>query len=460
MRILILGAGQVGSTLAASLVAEGTDIVVVDTDEARLTSLSERYDIGTVLGHAAHPDILRRAGGAEADLVIAVTALDEINMVACEVCHRLFSGEHPQKRIARIRAAAYLAHPELFCPEFIPIDVLISPESEVTAHIQRLIAHPGALQVIEFGAGRLELVGMRAQLDGPLVGKELRTLREHLPAIDLRIAAIYRRLQAVEPTGDTVIEPDDDIFFLAASEHIPEVMNEFHRSEGEVRRLVIAGGGHIGARLAETLETAYDIKLIEHNEARSRQLSAQLRHCLVLRGSATDQELLEEIGVDQADVFCALTNDDEANIMASLLAKRMGARKVMTLMTNPAYVDLVQGASIDIAISPQLITIGSILKHLRQGDLVSVHSLRRGAAEALEVIARGEAGRSRLVGHTIATLELPPGTRIGALIRGETVLMAHHDTVIEDGDRVVFFVTDKRSIPDVEKLLQPVFRLF
>ncbi len=446
MRILILGAGQVGATLAASLASEDNDITVVDTDAACLADLAERYDIATVQGKASFPSVLVKAGAKEADMLIAVTASDEVNMVACEICRRLFQTPN---RIARIRATEYLNFPGLFTTENLTIDTLISPEQKVTDHIARLIKTPGALQVLDFAEGRVRLAGVRAKMDGLLVGHALKELNQHLPNVDIRVAAIYRAGNTVVPTGDTVIHVNDEVFFIAEAEDLRRVMNEFRRVEGDYRRVVIAGGGNVGERLALALEKDYDVKLLEFNAGRSRRLAEVLGSTLVLQGSASDRELLIEAGVRNADVFCALTNDDDANIMSSLLAKRLGARTVITLVSNPAYADLIEGTDIDIAVSPQQITIGSILTELRQGEVVSVHSLRRGAAEAIEVIA---GGNCRLVGRAISELDLPEGATIAALVRENDVLMAHGSVQILPDDHLVVFVSDKRSIPDVEKL--------
>jgi trk system potassium uptake protein TrkA len=349
MNIMILGAGQVGATLAASLASEDNDITVVDTDADALKELSERYDIATVCGKASLPNILLKAGAKTADMLIAVTASDEVNMVACEIAHHLFGTPN---RIARIRATEYLQFPELFSTENLSIDTLISPEQAVTDHLTRLLETPGALQVLDFAGGRIRLIGVRARADGLLVGHQLAELRQHLPDVDVRVAAIYRRGEAIKPLGDTRIEADDEIFFIAETEDLTKIFTEFGRIEGQYRKVVIAGGGHVGERLATALESRHAITLLELNTARSKELASKLNHTLVLNGAASDRELLQEAGVPQADVFCALTNDDEANIMSSLLAKRLGAKKVVTLISNQAYADLVQGTDIDIAISP------------------------------------------------------------------------------------------------------------
>ena len=450
MKIIILGAGQVGGTLAEHLASEANDITVVDTDGERLRDLGDRLDIRTVQGRASLPNVLRQAGADDADMLVAVTNSDETNMVACQVAYTLF---HTPTKIARVREAAYLTRgEELFDNDAIPVDVLISPEQVVTNYIKRLIEHPGALQVIDFAEGKAQLVAVKAYYGGPLIGQQLRQLREHMPNVDTRVAAIFRRDRPITPRGDTIIEADDEVFFIAAKANIRAVMSEMRRLDESYKRIVIAGGGQIGERLAEAIESRYQVKIIEMSPARCRYLSDTLDSTVVLQGSASDRDLMLEENIADADVFLALTNDDEANIMSSLLAKRLGAKKVMTIINNPAYVDLIQGGDIDIAISPQLATIGTLLAHVRRGDIVSVHSLRRGAAEAIEAIAHGDSKSSKVIGKAIRDIGLPPGTTIGAIIRDEEVIIAHDDTVIATGDHVILFLVDKKHIRDVEKL--------
>jgi trk system potassium uptake protein TrkA len=451
VKIIILGAGQVGGTLAEHLAGEANDITVVDTDGDRLRDLGDRLDIRTVQGKGSYPAVLRQAGADDADMLVAVTSSDEANMIACQVAHTLF---HTPTKIARIREAAYLTRAGLFDKNAIPVDVLISPEQVVTNYIKRLIEYPGALQVIDFAEGKAQLVAVKAYYGGALVGQPLRQLRAHMPNVETRIAAIYRRDRAILPHGDTVIEADDEVFFIAAKADIRAVMGELRRLDENYKRIVIAGGGNIGERLAEAIESRYQVKIIEVSPARCRYLSEHLDSTVVLQGSSSDRDLLLEENIGNTDLFLALTNDDEANIMSSLLAKRLGARKVMTLINNPAYVDLVQGGEIDVAVSPQLATIGTLLAHVRRGDIVSVHSLRRGAAEAIEIVAHGDSKSSKVVGRAIKDINLPTGTAIGAVIRDEQVLIAHDITVIESGDHVIMFLVDKKCIREVERLFQ------
>jgi len=451
MKILILGAGQVGTSVAEVLASEAGDITVVDTDAKKLEELRARLDIGTVQGEAAHPEVMARAGAEDADMVLAVTNSDEINMIACQVAYTLF---HTPTKIARVRSSGYLSHPQLFTQEALPVDVLISPEQLVTDYVQRLIEYPGALQVLDFAGGKVQLVAVKAYYGGPLVGHKLKTLREHMPGIDTRVAAIYRRGKAIAPEGDTVIEADDEVFFIAAKRHIRVVMKELRRMDKPVKRIIIAGGGNIGMRLAKALEHKYQVKLIDHNPERSQQISEELGKTIVLFGDAADEELLLDENIEHTDVFCAVTNDDEANILSAMLAKRLGAQKVMALINRAAYVDLVQSGIIDVAISPQQATIGSLLTHVRRGDVSAVHSLRRGAAEAIETVAHGDENSSRVVGRAVDGIDLPPGTNIGAIVRNGEVIIAHHDTVIQAEDHVILFVVDKDRLPEVERLFQ------
>lgn len=451
MKIIILGAGQVGSSLANNLASEANDITVVDVDSDLLHDLQDRLDLRTIKGQASHPDVLKRAGAEDADMIIAVTNSDETNIVACQVAYTLF---HTPTKIARVRSQAYLQHPELFTHEAMPVDVIISPEQLVTDYVHRLIEHPGALQVLDFSGGRVQLVAVKAFYGGPLVGHQLKTLRDHMPGVQSRVAAIYRRGLAINPKGTTVIEADDEVFFIAAKKDIRSVMSELRKLEKPVKRVIIAGGGNIGKRLAKALEHNYHVKLIDHNGPRTRAISEELENTIVLQGDAADEELLLEENIEQTDVFCAMTNDDEVNILSAMLAKRLGARKTMALINRAAYVDLVESGDIDIAISPPQATIGSLLAHVRRGDVVMVHSLRRGAAEAIEAIAHGDASSSKVVGKAIEDIKLPDGTTIGAVVRGEEVLIAHHDTVIQAEDHVLLFVVNKKRIPEVERLFQ------
>ena len=460
MKIIIIGAGQVGSTLAENLAREYHDITLIDLDETRLQFIQDHHDIRTVTGTGCHPDILLAAGIEDADMLVSVTNSDEINIVACQVAHSIFG---TPKKIARIRARNYFNKDYkdlLFSDSNMPVDVLIAPEQAVTDYVRKLVEQPGALQVLDFADGVIRMIGMRATKNSPLVDQKLKTLKEHVPKADARVAAIYRRNKAIVPSGETIIEDGDEVFFIAAKKNIKKVMSELRKAERPYKRIIIAGGGNIGYRLAVALESSLNIKIIEVNLERATFLSEQLNHTVVLSGSASDQELLLDENIDKTDVFIALTNDDEVNIMASLLAKRLGAKKVMTLITNPVYANLMQGGEIDVAISPQLATTSSVLAHVGRGDTGVVHSLRRGAAEALEFIVHGDVNNSKVVGKEIGNLVMPVGTTVAALVRDSEVIIAHHDVIIKNNDHVIVVVINKNKTKAVEKLFAAEPNLF
>ena len=450
MKILILGAGQVGRTAAQALAREeANEVTVVDVNEEVLRDLQDRLDVRTVAGNAAHPTVLEAAGGAEADIIVALTSSDEVNLVACDVAFTLF---RTPTKIARLRAHEYASRPELFRTDGLSVDVIISPEQLVTEYVERLIHHPGTLQVLDFADGKVRLVGVRTGRGGLLVGHPLRELTKHLPNIEVRVVAIYRDGRSVQPDGETIISEGDEVFFLAAHEDIRRAMAEMRHGDDPARRVMIAGGGHIGFRLAKTLEKSNQVKLIERDARRARRVSELLENAIVLHGDAADEELLIEENIDSTDVFAAVTNSEEANILSAMLAKRLGAHKVMALINRPSYTELVESSSIDIAISPQTITIGSLLAFVRRGDVVRVHALRRGASEALEAVVNGDERSSRVAGRTVAQIPLPEGASIGAIVRGDEVIMAHHDTRVLTDDHVILFLADRRHLEAVERL--------
>jgi trk system potassium uptake protein TrkA len=373
-------------------------------------------------------------------------------MLACQIAFTLF---RTPTRIARIRARALTSREQLFAPGGIPVDVAISPASLVTDYIEQLIRFPGALQVLDFADGRVRLVATRAHRGGALVGHPLRELPKHIPNVESRVVAMYRGGKGIIPDGDTVVQEDDEVFFIAARKDIRAVLREMRKLDDPVRKVVIAGGGNIGLDLARALEKSnHQVKIIERDYQRARQISEQLTRTVVLHGDSADEELLLEENVDSADVFVAVTNAEEANILSAMLAKRLGAKKVMALINKIAYAELVESGTIDIAISPQQITLGTLLAHVRRGDVVKVHSLRRGAAEAIEAVAHGEARESRVVGRMVEDIRLPRGATISAVVRGDEVLMAHHDTLIQADDHVILFIADRRQIDEVERLFE------
>lgn len=464
MNIIILGAGRVGESVAESLVSERNDITVIDTNPQRLRDLQDRLDLRGVPGNGIQPSVLEAAGARDADMLIACAPADETNLVVCKLAHDLFN---IQTTIARIRSPEFTQGSPLMGRDGFAVDQVICPEASVTSYIRKLIEYPEALQVLEFAGGAVSLIAVRAVTGGPMVHHIISELPQLVPQVEMRFVAIYRKNeqgqdQRVVCDGSTRIEPGDEVFVLAATENIRRVLDALRRRDHPVRRVMIAGGGRIGLRLAREIEGSCAVKIIEPNAQRCEYLTTQLRsEVLVLNGDSTDEELLERENVEDVDLFIALTSDDEDNIMACLLAKRMGARRVLALINRRAYADLVQGTQIDIAVSPAQTVIGELLAHVRRGDVEAVYSLRRGAAEALEAVAHGDRKSSKVVGRRIDELPLPKGAQIGAIVRtiedAETyrrVIIPHHDTVIESGDHVIVFVPRKRMVREVEKLFQ------
>ena len=453
MNILILGASQVGISIAEVLVGEENDVTVVDIDKATLSQLQNRLDIHTVAGNAAHPSVLRAAGAEDASLILAVTNNDEVNLVACQIAETLFS---TPTKIARIRAREYLNNSDLFSDESgFKVDVVISPEVIVKDHITRLIEFPGALQVLDFANGLVQLVGVKAIAGGALINLPLTELKTHMSGVESRVAAIYRDSEIITPKSDTLIKEGDEVFFVAAREHIKGVMNEMRGKTDKTKRIFIAGGGNIGLSLAKELEQkGYSIKLIEFNSKRADIIADSVNKTIVLNGDAADAGLLLQENIEAADVFCAVTEKDEINILSANLAKQLGAKRVMALVNKPAYVEHLEHKDINVIISPRVATIGSVLAHIRRGDVVAVHSLRRGKAEAIEAIAHGDKNSSKVVGKGVRDIPFPAGTGIGAIVRDNRVIIPNANTIIESEDHVIIFMDNKSSITDVEILFQ------
>jgi trk system potassium uptake protein TrkA len=471
MKIVILGAGRVGESVAESLVSEKNDITVIDSDPQRLRQLQDRFDLRGVVGNGIQPSVLREAGIEDADMLIACAPLDETNLVACKVAHDIFN---VPTTIARVRSPEFENDSPMMGKSGFAVDQVICPEESVTRYVRKLIEYPEALQVLEFAHGLVSLIAVRAVAGGPLVQHNLAEIPQLVPGVDMRIVAIYRQ-DTVLPVleGSTRIEAGDEVFVLAATEHIRTVLGALRKMDRPVKRVMIAGGGKVGLRLAREIQGHYQIKIIEPVQARCEYLATQLDDSvLVLQGDSTDEELLGDENVQDMDLFLALTSDDEDNIMGCLLAKRLGARRVLAVINRRAYADLVQGTAIDIAISPSHAVIGELLAYVRRGDVEAVHSLRRGAAEALEAIVRGDRKTCRMAGRRIDEVGLPKGAQVGAIVRGlhrsdgsridrgaarearPEVIIAHHDTVVQTNDHVIVFVPRKRMVREVEKLFQ------
>jgi trk system potassium uptake protein TrkA len=458
MRIVVLGAGRVGESVAESLVSERNDITLIDPDAPRLRELEERLDLRGVPGNGIHPSTLERAGIADADMLIACATQDETNLVACKIAHDVFN---VPTTVARLRSPEFVDGGSLLQRQGFAVDHVICPEESVVRYIQKLIEYPEALQVLEFAKGRAQLIAVRVTAGSTLANRTLGEFRQQFRSAPVRVVAVYRQDQELPCEAQTQVRVGDEVFLLADEHSLRSVLVAAHTRDKPVRRVMIAGGGNVGLRLARRLAGQCEVKLIERSTTRCEYLASQLpSDMLVLQGDGTDEELLGDENVGDMDLFLALTSDDEDNILSAMLAKRLGARRVLSLINRRAYADLMQGSTIDIALSPAQTVIGELLAHVRRGDVVAVHSLRRGAAEALEGVAHGDAKTSRLVGRTVPEVDalLPDGVRLGAVVRGEgeaqRVLMPNPDTRIENDDHLIIFIPNKRHVREVEKLFQ------
>ena len=453
MKILILGAGQVGSTLAKYLSEDkDNDITIIDKDEANLLDLQRHLDVKTICGYGSYPNILEEADIRNMDMVIAVTKSDEGNMLACQMAHTLYRVD---KKIARVRTAEYLHRKELFSNDAIPIDFVITPEGLITNYIKRVVEEPGAEQVFEFDNGLVQLVETRAYAGTPIVGHSIKELHKHLPNIQMRIVSLYRNGRAIPAYGDTVIKDGDRVYFVTKRDSVSKVLKEFRRLDKTYRNIIIAGGGRIGSNLAKYLEKNHRVRIIEMNKERVKELADELEEALVLRGNASDEELLLEEGIENTDLFLALTDSDEINVIVSILAKRLGAHKTIALVKRNVYEDLAeQSEDVDMVISPDQITTSGILAHIRKGDTMMVHSLRQGKSEAIEVIVHGDKDHSDVVGRSIEKINLPDGVVVGSIVRNEEVIMGSRKLVIEENDHVLLVLTDVNKIHEVEELFE------
>lgn len=453
MRIIILGAGRVGFTVASNLSSEAIDITLIDKDQKVLDTACERLDVSAICGNVSHPDVLESAGIRQADIIIAVTDSDETNMMACQVAHHLFN---VPKKIARVRAQAFLdVQEQLFNTGAVPIDIIINPENEIVHFIKNLILHPGAQQVLSFADNAINLVETKCHRNSPLVGSSLQDLSTELQGTYARVAVIYRDGNIIIPKSDTIIVENDRLFFIAASSDIKKVLGQLFNQNKPYKRLTIAGGGRIGLGLAKELESILQVKIITKSTQRAYNLSEQLDHSIVLCGDAADEEFLRDENIDKTDVFCTTSNDDETNILCSMLAKSLGAKVVMSLVDRNAYMSMIDNGSIDNVIYPQHITIGKILSQVRQGDISSVHSLLRGKAEAFETVIQHHEEKNELIGKTISAIKLPKGSLVIGLVRNGLSIPTKHDVIIDEGDQLVVFVSDKSLISQVEAIFQP-----
>ena len=452
MNILILGAGQVGSELTEILSEDGHSITLVDLDEEKLEKESEQHDIKIVSGNCCYPQTLEDANIQDTELAIAMTEWDEVNLVACQMIKHL---NKKTRTMARIRAREYLKGKgnKIFENGEYSKDVLISPETLITEYISKLVQLPGALQVLDFGNGRASMVSVKAVEDAPITGHKISELKEHIPNADARVAAIYREEEIIIPSGDDFIKDGDEVYFISARANIKKVMSEIRPADSKHKSIMIAGGGKIGRRLAKTLEDKFSVvKIIEKSRKRGDYLSENLDHALVLNGDATDEDLLIEEGIEQIDMFCSVTDSDEANVMSSLLAKKLGAKKVLSLMNKQSFLDLIHQGEVDITVIPNEITIGVVLKNITKAKIERAHTFKKGKSEALELIASQEI-TPKIIGKGIEDIKLPNGCTISAIIREKEVKIAHHDVKIHENDHLIIFLSDKKLFPALETSL-------
>ncbi len=433
------------------------DVSIIDTDENALRNIGSLVDVQTVVGNGASPVLLEQVGAADTDMLLALTRSDETNLLACKMAADFFNIPN---RIARVRSSDYLDYgaedghiPAL---DAFAVTDSIHPEQLVTRHLAGLLDYVRALQVLRFAGDFARLMVVQTRNGDPLNGRSIIQIGDMLPEnTDCQICAVYRGSRLIVPQPDTLIQEGDEVCFVGHSRQIATIMNVLFQREQSNRRIMIAGGGNVGYRLAKQLENRFDIKIVEQGGARAEWLAENLDNTLVLHGSATDEALLAREYIDEIDVFCAVTNDDENNIMAGLLAKNLGARRVISIINRSRYVDLLTGNQIDIVVSPHMITIGSVLAHIRRGDVAAVYPLRRGNAEVIEVVVHGDKKTSALVGRRVEQVKWPSGCHLAAVVRGEEVAMGrHHDLEFADGDHLVIFVTRRRALAEIEKLIQ------
>jgi trk system potassium uptake protein len=454
MRIVILGAGVTGSSVAGALASEENDIVVIDFNPLLLDALKERFDIATVAGNAAHPSVLEQAGVSSADIVIAVTDSDETNMLACVIINALYSRP---KTIARVRAIDYMKNPKLFGSDAgIPVDHVISPEQIVMESIRHLIDFPGVLHVSDYAGGLVRLFSVRVSENGVLTGKKINTIKDYFTSGKIRVAAIFRQGLPQLISGESIIQTDDEVFLVAPSTEIRRVLKELNKLEAPLKRIIVAGGGHVGKRLALALENDYQVKIIEKNPNRAQKIANDLSKTVVLLGDCADESLLLDEGIESADLFCAITDNDGVNIISAALAKSLGVRKTICLLNHSSYTKLLPGTGIDVAILPNQETLGSILKHVRRGDVAQVTALCGGRSEVIEAIAHRGDGTNSVVGLPVSKVKFPAGIVLGALIRNNQVIAIHHDTVFEENDHVIMFAMDKKLVTNIESTFQPL----
>ncbi|MEK1855112.1 MAG: Trk system potassium transporter TrkA [Phyllobacterium sp.] len=458
MRVIICGAGQVGYGIAERLAAEDNDISVIDTSPQLVQAVRDTLDVRGFVGHGAHPDVLAAAGADQADMIIAATLYDEVNIVACEVAHALFN---VPTKIARIRAQAYLQphYQDLFSRDHMPIDVIISPELEVGEMVLRRIALPGVSDVVRFANDEIIVLAVECLEDCPVINTPLFHLTDLFPDLPATVMAITRNDELLIPGSSDQMQAGDIAYVATTKLQVQRTLALFGHEEPEAKRIVIAGGGNIGFYVAQTIEARQPrtkVKVIESSLDRANLIADELRRSLVLHGSALDQKLLTEAEIQDADMLVALTNDDQVNLLAAVMAKRLGCQSNLVLINNPDYLDLSKALGIDAHISPRAVTISRVLQHVRRGRIRAVHSVQKGRAEIIEAEALET---SPMVGASLRDLDLPSGLRIGAIYRNGEVIKPDGSVRIKPKDRVVLFATSE-TVKQVEQMFRVSLEFF
>ena len=458
MKVIVCGAGQVGFDIARHLSSEGNDVTVIDQRPDLIRKMNDTLDVRCVLGSASFPAILESAGASDTDMIIAVTAQDEVNMLACQVAHSLF--KVPTK-IARVREQAYLqpVYSDLYTRENLPIDAIISPEIEVARAIIRRLSMPGAIDMIPLAGDKVRLIGVRCMPDCPLLNTPLRQLSQLFPDLNVIIVAVVRDGLSSIPQPDFQLIAGDEAYFIVDSAHVARAMTAFGHEEQEARSVVIFGGGNIGlflARQIEKLDNGMYSKMVEINRQRAEFVAQSLKNTLVLNGDALDSAFMEEVGIQSAETAIAVTNDDETNILTALLAKRQGCKRVIALVNKIDYASLSASLGIDVVVLPRAITVSSILQHVRKGRIHAVHSLQDGFGELIEADALETSG---LVGRPLKDIDLPEGVMVGAIVHDGLVIKPRSSTIIEKNDRVILFAAAE-AVKKVEKMFSVSLEFF
>ena len=448
MKILILGAGRVGSSLASTLSKQQYEVSVIDLSKDKLQRLQEDFDLAVEVGHGSYPSTLKKAGADEETILLAVTNSDECNITSCQIAKSKFN---VKKTICRLSNASYLDSLDAFGDN--NIDIAISPENEVTEHLVDLIKHPGAEQIESFANGSIKVVSVKAKKDGMLVNRELKSIKSDMPDTNTFVPAIYRKGKPLMPDGKTIIKENDEIYFLAAESDIDSVVQEMRLQDSSSSRMMIVGGGKIGFALAKTLEEDYKIKVIDPSDDRCEVISNQLNRTIVLKGEGSDEELLKSENIENIDIFCALTNDDETNIMSAFLAKKLGAKKTIIIVNNYTYINILPKNFVDIALSPQRLTVSMVLQHLAKGDVPQEVMLKmQSGAEAIEGIIHKNKFTKNFFNQPISEIPLPDNCVIAAVIRQDKIFMHSKKILLKPDDKVIVFILGKTDKEQIENL--------